>query len=144
MVSHSHSISPALRQALTDSVQNLAGFGDNWDGYGAKPIAPAMTAAVRQFLERLADERGELLLKPGTETECLVPYCLPMSSGAVQLEWHYEGRILEIEFERPDLIHYLKWWPGHEVGDDEATFPADDLEQSAALIEWVLYGDASR
>jgi len=133
-----------LRLALSERVQSLAEFDDNWDGYGAKPIAPAMIAAVRQFLERLADERGELLMKPGTEAEWLVPDCLPMSSGAVQLEWHVGGRILEIEFERPDLIHYLKWWPGHEVPADEATFPADDLEQAAALIEWVLYGDASR
>ena len=135
---------PHCESCITDRVRKLAEFGDNWDGYGAKPVTPAMIDAVCRFLERLADERGDLLLKPGTETECLVPYCLPMSSGAVQLEWHVEGRILEIEFERPGLIHYLKWWPGHEVADDEATFPADDLEQSAALIEWVFYGDAAR
>lgn len=132
---------PHCRRCITDRVQELGKLDDNWDGYGAKPIAPAMIAAVRQFLERLEDEHGELLLKPGTETDCLVPHCGARSSGTVQLEWQIGDRSLELEFEKPEEIRYLKWWPGHDLTDEEESYPAADLSQSASLIRWVLTGD---
>ena len=131
----------AISPELANQIRRLADLDDNWDGYGAEPIAPAMIAAVRDFLDRLDKVHGDLTLKPGTETECLTPHIAASASGSVQLEWQHAGRSLELEFETPSEIRYLKWWPGHEVADEEESYPADDLDQSAALIRWVLTGD---
>jgi hypothetical protein len=122
-------------------LDELAAFPDNWDGYGAARPAPAMVAAVRRFLTRLGDEQGDLLLKPGTEADCLLPRVVPLSSGAIQLEWDIADRGLELEFETPETVHYLKWQPAAGV-EDEGVYLAADLGRSADLIRWVLYGNA--
>jgi hypothetical protein len=64
---------------------------------------------------------------------------VPLSSGALQFDWHVASRILELEFESPDVIHFLKWDPpaGRE---EESTFPAADIAAAAALIDWVRNG----
>ncbi len=132
---------PRCLSHVTDKVRELASLPDDWDGYGAKPIVPAMINTVCKFLTRLAKFHGELMLRPNTETECLVPHCAASSSGTVQLEWDFGGRSLELEFETATEIRYLKWWPGHDVTDEENSYPADDMAQSASLIRWVLSGD---
>ena len=133
-------IVPGWSDFVERSVVALADFEPNWDGYGAKPFTSAMLRAVRRFLDRLGGEQGDVLLKPGTEDEFAFPYCVPVPTGAVQLEWHVGDRILELEFETPDEIHYLQWWPGHELVNKEDVYAADDLDQSVALIRWVLTG----
>ncbi len=132
---------PQCLPCIKEKTRALAALPADWDGYGARPIAPAMIEAVCRFLNRLAEQHGELMLLPGTETDCLIPHCGARSSGTVQLEWHVEDRILELEFEKPTEIRYLKWWPGHELTDEEESYPADDMAQSASLIRWVLSGD---
>lgn len=132
---------PHCHRCVLDSLKRIADLGDNWDGYGAKPITPAMVAAVRRFVDRLHGTHDDLTVKPGTETACLTPHLAASSSGTVQLEWQYGGRSLELEFETPTEIRYLKWWPDHEVADEEASYPSDDMDQSASLIGWVLTGD---
>lgn len=124
---------------LGPKLDDLAAFPDGWDGYGARRFTPAMVAAVRAFLTRLGEERGDLLLKPYTEAECLLPDVVPLSSGAIQLDWRVEDRGLELEFETPDLIHYLKWCPARGV-EEEDVYLAADLGRSADLIRWVLTG----
>jgi len=134
---------PHCHKCVTDRVRALDQFQAGWDGASAKSVDPAIIAAACKFFDRLADEYGELLIRPFTEAECLVPHCVPLVSGGLQLEWHIEDRILELEFENPDAIRYLKWWPDQEVGDSEATYSASDLDQSADLIRWVFSGDAT-
>lgn len=132
---------PHCVDCLVGKLDELAALPDNWDGYGAGRLAPAMLAAVRQFLTMLGEERGNLLLKPGTETVCELPRVVPLSSGAIQLEWDRDGRGLELEFETPELIHYLKWQPAQGV-KEEGIYLASDLGRSADLIRWALYGNA--
>ena len=135
---------PHCHRCITERVQELASFSEaGWDGGKAVPINPKVIEAVGQFFDRLAEEYGELLIQPGTEAECLVPHCVPLVSGGVQLEWHVGDRILELEFESPDTIRYLTWWPGHDLTDDEASYPADDLDRTADLIRWAFTGDAT-
>jgi hypothetical protein len=135
---------PHCHRCITDRVRELASFSEaGWDGVQAKPIDPNVIEAVCQFFDGLADEYGELFIKPGTETVCLIPHCVPLVSGGLQLEWHVGERILELEFETPDTIRYLKWWPGHDLADDEASYPAADLHRSAELIRWAFKGEQS-
>ncbi len=133
---------PHCHRRIQDRVRELANFPAGWDGANAEPIDPKVIDAACNFFDRLAEHGcGELLIKPNTEAECLVPHCVPLVSGGVQLEWHVADRILELEFESVDNIRYLKWWPGHDLTDEEASYSATDFERSADLIRWVFYGD---
>ena len=67
------------------------------------------------------------------------PAVVPLSSGGLQLEWHVGPRVLELEFESPEAIHYLRWDPGHGV-QDEDTYPASVRSRSEELIGWVRGG----
>jgi hypothetical protein len=127
---------PHCRPCVLEQVEALAAYPANWDGYGAPPVSRAGIAAVRAFLNGLPDE---LFIRPYKEADCLIPAVVPMSSGAIQLEWHVGRRILELEFETPTTIHYLKWWPDEGI-EDEGTYPAADCRFSSRLIEWVLRG----
>ena len=134
---------PRCRECITEKIRAMAEFSTvGWDGAHAKPIDANVIDAACRLIRALEDhDCGVSLIQADSETDCLVPHCVPLVSGGVQLEWHVGGRILELEFESADTIRYLKWWPGHDVPDDEASYPADDIEQSAALIRWVCYGD---
>lgn len=67
---------------------------------------------------------------------------MPLSSGGIQLEWHVGPRVLELEFETPETIHYLRWDPAHGV-QDEDTYPVADRARSESLIGWVRSDDWS-
>ncbi len=108
----------------TDIGQRLDEVGrrkPNWDGYGAPVIDAAIIQAARQWVQSLA------LYFP------MCPRVVPMSGGHMQLEWHSGPKILEIEFETPETIHYLKWLPGEKV-EEEATFPVADVDKAAQLL----------
>jgi hypothetical protein len=62
-----------------------------------------------------------------------------MSNGAVQLEWHAGPRSLELEFESPDSIRYLRWHPEEGI-EDEAGFPAAEVDVAVGLIRWFVNG----
>ena len=58
----------------------------DWDGYGARPVDPAVVkGALRLLLE----------LVP---TAASVPNVVPSPSGGVQVEWHERGADIELEF----------------------------------------------
>jgi hypothetical protein len=116
--------------ALAARLDQIAALRPNWDGYGAPPIDPSVLRAVRGWGRRMPG----WALTPA-------PAVVPLSSGAVQLEWHYGSRILELEFETPDHIHYLRWEPGAGV-EDEDTFPAQDRMKAEELIGWASGGPA--
>ena len=127
---------PHLRTGMLEEVDRLRGYSANWDGYGARPFTNEMLEAVKNFLCWLPDNQ---LARPSRNGDRLLPAVVPMSSGAIQLEWHVENRILELEFETPSIIHYLKWWPQQSIEEEEA-YSVADARQSSHLIEWVLSG----
>ena len=65
------------------------------------------------------------------------PRVVPLSSGALQLEWHDGPKSLELEFESPDSIRYLQWDPQVEV-EREDSFPITDKSKSIGLLEWFM------
>ncbi len=112
---------------LEAEFRSLGELSPNWDGYGAPAIDPAVIAAVRSFVARIPHG-----LAPR-------PRVVPMSSGMVQLEWHAGARSLELEFEAPDSIRYLRWHPEEGI-EDEDSFPAADVEIAVDLIRWFVNG----
>jgi hypothetical protein len=74
-------------------IDRLATLEPNWDSYGAPPVDRKILQAARQFISRL-------------ESHTVVePRVVPLSSGAIQFEWHKGQRILELEVVDPTTIH---------------------------------------
>ncbi len=86
--------------------------------------------AAHDFLNRLPEN----LVAP--------PLVVPMAKGNLQFEWHEGSRSLELEFESPTTIHYLKWHPEEGV-EEEGFFAADDVSQAVAFIRWFVKGVAN-
>ncbi len=114
--------------ALDARLDQVAALASNWDGHGAAPVDPELIRAVRSWGPTMP---GWAFAPP--------PAVVPLSSGAVQLEWRSGDRLLELEFETPDRIHFLRWDPPHSV-DDEDTTPIADRDRVERLIAWVSNG----
>ena len=99
----------------------LASLQLNWDGEDALAIDPAIIAAARSFLKRLPDD---LVSEPLT---------IPCPAGTLQFEWESESCYLELEFETPTMIHYLK-----QSGclDEEDVFGVQNFDRAVSLIRW--------
>ncbi|HET6884025.1 MAG TPA: antitoxin family protein [Pirellulales bacterium] len=112
-----------VERALSARIDRLAALEPNWDGYGAPALDRHILFAAKQFIGWLA-----------TYTTAQ-PLAVPMSSGALQLEWHQGQKILQLEFEDPMTIHYLKWDPATGT-EEEDVFPIGDTAKAASLIDW--------
>lgn len=110
-------------KALLAEIDQLAALGPNWDGYGGPALDRAILDAARRFVNRIA----AVVKQP--------PLVVPMSSGAVQFEWHQGQKILEMEVEDSSTIHYLKWDPAQGT-QEEDVFGIDDVETAVALLQW--------
>lgn len=104
-------------------LDSFAMLGDDWDGYGAKPIDPQILAVAHRLLDSLTEEDAEDL------------WVMPMESGAVRFEWYEEGKLLELEIDTPEQISWLQW-PMDEGEGKEGVFPATDLACVKELIAW--------
>ena len=102
-------------------LQELRQLKQNWDGYSAVPIDPSIIANATSFVDKYANYF------------CGAPRVVPMTMGRLQFEWHRGNRSLEIEFEKPESIHYLKW------DSDEGIEEEDILSTSSeAAVKNVL------
>jgi hypothetical protein len=113
---------------LDARLDQLAALPENWDGHGAARVDPDVIRAVREW-------------GPGVPGWAFAPApaVVPLSSGAVQLEWRSGTRLLELEFESPGRVHFLRWDPANGV-EDEDTFPVADRARAEALIAWAVAG----
>lgn len=60
-----------------------------------------------------------------------------MTRGRVQLEWHRGRRSLELEFETPTTVHFLKWDPDAGV-EEEDVLPATQTKELHDLLSWYV------
>jgi hypothetical protein len=118
---------PDFVSALENELTRLSLLPRNWDGYGAPSIDPRIIAAAREFIKALPEN-----LVPR-------PRVVPMSTGNLQFEWHQGSKILELELQTPQTIHFLQWHPEAGV-EEEATFRATDIERAVDLIQWFMSG----
>lgn len=104
-------------------LSELQDLPPGWDGYGAPKLDPAITEAVRSFISSWP------------ESITARPMVVPLSSGNIQLEWHRGPKVLELEFETPETVHYLKWHPEARI-EEEHVVAASDREFLLDLIRW--------
>lgn len=115
--------------ALDARLDQIAALEPNWDGHGAPAVEGALLRAVRAWGQSMP---GWAFAPP--------PAVVPLSSGGVQLEWRAADRLLELEFETPELLHFLRWQPARGI-EEEDTFPATDRTRAEQLVGWAAHGD---
>jgi len=118
---------PAFKECCNQKLNDLERLAEGWDYDGAPPIKPDVIQAVREFVNALPEHVATR------------PMVVPLSSGNVQLEWQHSGAALELEFESPSDVHYLKWDPARQI-EEEQTVPASDRDQLVGLIRWFMKG----
>jgi hypothetical protein len=94
-----------------------------WDGDDACSIRGEILQTAWDFIQAIQpDFSGPFAI-------------VPLSSGTIELEWAQGNRILQIEFETSDTIHYLKWDSDREM-KDEGFFPSDDMTKARSMLQW--------
>lgn len=117
-------------RAVHIGLDRLAALKPNWDAEGARRVDRQLIAAARDFVSAL----------PGRiKTHVAVPAVVPMRKGNLQFEWHEGPRTLELEFETPRQIHYLKWHPEAGV-EEEDILSVSQMEAFADLLTWLMKG----
>ncbi len=120
---HDHALRLSGRLMVHKQLERVRRLRQNWDGDGADPINPAIIATASRFLAKFGDSFRTS------------PRVVPMTMGRVQLEWHRGNRSLEIEFETPELVHYLKW-DSDEAIEEEELIPASSEVAIRNLLLW--------
>jgi hypothetical protein len=110
--------SPAWLREVYDRISDLKKLEQNWDSYGALPVADGAISSIRVLLSNLEID------------DMPTPHVAPLPDGGVGLHWRVGARDLEIEVEPNGEVHYLQTIVGGESvsGDTEA--------QNA--LDWVL------
>ena len=116
---------PGFKSFCLQKLDDLKQLSNGWDYDGAPPIKPDVIQAVREFVNALPEHIATR------------PMVVPLSSGNVQLEWQHGGAALELEFESPSEVHYLKWHPARQI-EEEQTVPTSDRDQLVGLIRWFM------
>lgn len=113
------------RAAVVRSLDLVRQLPANWNGYEAAPILPDIIEAARQFILGFPDDAMP------------TPHVVPMSRGRLQLEWHRGSRSLELEFETPTTVHYLKWDPEAGV-EEEDVLSTTQTKELHDLLSWFV------
>ena len=117
------SIPPLDKVATLVQIEQLALLPRDWNGYGASPIDPKVIEAASRFVDILPLD------------VISTPQVVPMTRGRLQFEWHRGNRSLELEFESPTLVHFLKYDPDRGI-EDEDVLPMDDTPRLMELLRW--------
>jgi hypothetical protein len=105
------------------SLREISTLQSDWNGYGAIPVDSEIIAASSEFINECGSEFPD------------IPRVVPMTRGRLQFEWHRGNRSLEIEFEDPLTIHYLKWDSDLRV-EEEDTLEIADQGAIKGLLKW--------
>ena len=119
---------PAFDASIYSELDELAELEADWDQQGGFAIEPAKIDAARRLLQSL-------------EGRISPPNIAPTASGSVDMEWSRDhGRQrLGFDFETPQLIRYLRWYPQQDVKESGTVDPLDKVKL-AELVGWFMYG----
>ncbi len=112
-----------FRELIERELDRLASLPANWDHEGALQIDRAIIQAAHDFVARVPLEIASM------------PAVVPSAAGNLQFEWNAGRRSLELEFESPSTIHYLKWDPSAGV-EEEHFFGVEDTDRALKLMDW--------
>jgi hypothetical protein len=115
-------------RAVNAELNRLATLEPGWDAEGADRIDGRVISAARQFVSALPGRLKE---------EAVIPAVVPLRKGNLQFEWHDGPRTLELEFEAPEQIHYLKWHSAAGI-EEEDIRPMSHVETFVELIRWFM------
>ncbi|GAC1451081.1 MAG: hypothetical protein NVSMB9_35960 [Isosphaeraceae bacterium] len=101
----------------------LRALPKGWNGYDAAPTDPGIIKAAERFI---SDMPGDIVP---------APQVVPMTRGRVQFEWHRGDRSLELEFESPEFVHYLKWDSDAGI-EEEEIIPVQQQSKILELLNW--------
>jgi hypothetical protein len=113
----------SFRVGTRHALEDLRRLNAGWDGYGAEPINSATIDAALRVVDQL----------PASLVDA--PQVVPMTRGRLQLEWHRGNRSLELEFETPERLHYLKWDSDAGI-EEEDVFPSSQTQTVVELLRW--------
>jgi len=113
---------PWFHQSL-DTIRRYVGLETNWDGYGSPPIAPAVIEASVGLLSRFGLSGDDLP----------APRIVPVSGGALQIEFEVRDKILEVEI-LPDRSIELLVKQGLEENEAHLTGPLFNVE---GIARWL-------
>jgi hypothetical protein len=120
-------VDPCFEEFCIGKLDSLETLEPGWDFEGGPAIDRDIIEAVRRFVRSVP---GGIAPRP---------MVVPLSSGRVQLEWHAGRRVLELEFESADTVHYLKWDPENQI-EDEGLAAAAETSRLIDLIVWFARG----
>ncbi len=116
---------PELQAVVNRELDRLETLAPNWDAEGALIIDRQIIQTAREFLTRLPEHLAS------------IPAVVPSASGTLQYEWNDGPRSLELEFETPTTIHYLKWDSQRKI-EEEDIFDIKEMGRAVSLIRWFM------
>ncbi len=116
---------PGFSDFLHSQLDELGQLQRNWDGYGSPPLEQEILAAAHDWVDHLPEHLA------------IRPMVIPLPCSGVRFEWNDGPRSLQLEFDSPDTIHYLKWNPDAGM-EEEETFPPGNTDQAVSLIQWFM------
>ncbi|HEU5406234.1 MAG TPA: hypothetical protein VFU48_00600 [Nitrospira sp.] len=117
-------LSPRFQQAA-DTVYLLGQLEAGWDSYGSDPIQEASITSALRILCAF-----DLYGLP-------IPHILPVSGGALQLEWVADNRVLEIAAHGNGANEFLAVEGGNYDSAREGTIDLQDLPTFHELARWL-------
>jgi hypothetical protein len=101
-------------QQLIEELRGFEHLGDDWDGLGAKPPAPALVASSVS----LAHQLRQVHVRPPSRV-------VPGLDGTILFEWQQDGVFLELEVTQPGQAEWMQILPSRAAQHGEMSFASD-------------------
>lgn len=115
-----------VQQNAFQELENLRNLQPGWDQARAERINPRSIDVAQLFVCQMPTD------------VTLRPRVVPMTKGRLQLEWDKGPLSLELEFESPYQIHYLKWNSDEGLEEEDILIGPHDREKANDLINWFI------
>lgn len=115
-----------LFQALS-RLESVAALPPGWDGEGGPPPSPQIVASAESLLHYLQQDDVPL------------PFICPIAGGALQMEWSFARREVELEFLDQQTIAFLRVDnTTTETSMESGEYRVSDINRSRELLDWLL------